>query len=102
MDTLEFCPRDHPTTPLVFTFAFNGYEYWCPGCGYKTGLFGHTQTMSSKPSFVKMATELKNKAADYLHYQASLSGAKVEDENGELIPLVVDEPVEWDYPYREA
>lgn len=26
--------------PLIFTFAFNGFEYWCPYCGNKSDMFG--------------------------------------------------------------
>ena len=27
-------------TPIIWTFAFNGAEYWCPHCGYTGGMLG--------------------------------------------------------------
>lgn len=34
--------EDHPdyVVPLLWTFAFIGAEYWCPYCGYKSGMLG--------------------------------------------------------------
>ncbi len=38
-NTIKVCKCDSKT-PLIFTFRFVGYEYWCPRCGYKAGMFG--------------------------------------------------------------
>lgn len=32
--------QDEQQTPLIWTFAFNGAEYWCPYCGASTGMLG--------------------------------------------------------------
>ena len=40
-EEIKVCER-HPErlTPLIWTFAFPGAEYWCPHCGYTGGMFG--------------------------------------------------------------
>uniref|UniRef100_A0A6M3LZC3 Uncharacterized protein n=1 Tax=viral metagenome TaxID=1070528 RepID=A0A6M3LZC3_9ZZZZ len=32
--------QDEEQTPLIWTFAFNGAEYWCPACGANYGMLG--------------------------------------------------------------
>lgn len=40
-DNILICSnhQSYPT-PLIWTFAFNGSEYWCPFCGTTGGMFG--------------------------------------------------------------
>ena len=98
---INVCPKDHPVTPLIFTFAFNYNEYWCPGCGYLTGMFGHMREMSTSIELIAMHDDLKEKAEPFLQYQSSLRGAKVKDDNGNLVPLVA-EKVEGEYLLGES
>jgi len=41
MSNMRVCPnhRDEYETPLLWTFAFHGKEWWCPYCGWTTGTF---------------------------------------------------------------
>lgn len=32
--------QEKEKTPLIWTFAFNGSEYWCPACGANYGMLG--------------------------------------------------------------
>ena len=38
--------EDYPV-PLIWTFAFNGSEYWCPYCGFNGGMFGTGKNVES-------------------------------------------------------
>ncbi len=40
-DEIRICSghQEYPT-PLIWTFAFNGAEYWCPACGITEGMLG--------------------------------------------------------------
>jgi len=34
------CTQHEKEVPLIFTFKFDGKEYWCPYCGYTSGILG--------------------------------------------------------------
>ena len=44
---------DTRPTPLIFTFAFPSCEYWCPYCGYKSGMFGAGTQIEETPELVQ-------------------------------------------------
>lgn len=39
---INVCPNHQrkEVVPLIWTFAFNGYEFWCPACGALFDMFG--------------------------------------------------------------
>lgn len=37
---IKICDGHEYKVPLLWTFAFNGSEYWCPYCGINGGMFG--------------------------------------------------------------
>ena len=39
-ETIKICDRHDYQMPLIWTFAFNSTEYWCPYCGRKEGMLG--------------------------------------------------------------
>jgi hypothetical protein len=41
MNEIKICSNHQEyKVPLIWTFAFIGAEYWCPYCGYTSGMFG--------------------------------------------------------------
>lgn len=44
-DEIKICNNHEIQVPLLYTFKFDGYEYWCPYCGYKSGMFGAGKTV---------------------------------------------------------
>ena len=52
------CHQDKEETPLIYTFAFCGAEYWCPSCGATYGMLGAGDN-------VEMTFELDKRLADY-------------------------------------
>ena len=53
-------------TPLLWTFKFPGAEYWCPRCGYVSGMFGAGKNVTETKELIESKKEWKRKANDYL------------------------------------
>lgn len=49
-------------TPLIWTFAFPGAEYWCPVCGQSSGMLGAGINVEATPE-LKARTEAHLKEA---------------------------------------
>ena len=61
--------RDHQeqeVTPLIWTFAFRGAEYWCPFCGDSSGMMGAGENVESTPELVERLAEYKKRSRQYL------------------------------------
>lgn len=89
MRTHKICnnaENKHLTTPMIFTFAFRGHEYWCPVCGYKTGMFVAGVEMQENPEMTALEEAYKERALPFLKYMRSLNGGMKRDENGKLVP----------------
>lgn len=61
--------RDKEEVPLIWTFAFNGSEYWCPACGYNAGMLGAGRD-------VPKTKVLENRLARYTKQSKSYLKAK--------------------------
>lgn len=61
------CPRHlEYRVPLIFTFAFPGAEYWCPFCGYKSGIFGAGEQVPATSELAARYEVYHVAALDYL------------------------------------
>ncbi len=85
-ETIKVCSRclDEQEVPLIWTFAFNGAEYWCPKCGDSTGMLGGGEKV---PWSKKLHQRLKN-YQDYTRPYLRAHGALVCSElywNGEYV-----------------
>jgi len=65
---IKVCQCDKKT-PLLWTFKFPGAEYWCPRCGYTSGMFGAGVNINSTPSREKIKKEWEEKTKAYLSGQ---------------------------------
>lgn len=54
-DDIAVCPRDGE--PMVWTFEFPKYEFFCVTCGYKAGAFGPTRRRAT-PELQRRLDEL--------------------------------------------
>jgi hypothetical protein len=52
--------------PLIYTFAFNGCEYWCPYCGSKGGLFGTGISVELTNELEERYNKFHNKSKKFL------------------------------------
>ena len=62
---IKVCNCDEKT-PLLWTFKFDGAEYWCPRCGYTSGMFGAGIDIESTPELEQSLIDWKGKSKPYL------------------------------------
>jgi len=63
-DEMKVCHNDG--TPLIFTFKFPGAEYWCPCCGYRSGMLGAGKNVPVTFALKREKVKWRNKAKPYL------------------------------------
>jgi len=64
-ETIKVCNCDKKT-PLIWTFKFSGKEYWCPRCGYTSGMFGAGINVPLTLELKQSKVEWEEKAKPYL------------------------------------
>ena len=62
---IKVCGCDNKT-PLIWTFKFHGKEFWCPRCGYTSGMFGAGRNIPSTPELEQSRIDWEEKAKPYL------------------------------------
>jgi hypothetical protein len=60
------CKEEEPQTPLLWTFKFSGAEYWCPSCGYTSGMFGAGTSVPITKELKKEKKKWEKKTKPYL------------------------------------
>ena len=60
------CGNDNILTPLIWTFKFDGVEYWCPRCGYVDGMLGAGKDVKRTPKLEASLEYWKKKSKSYL------------------------------------
>lgn len=58
--------QEEYATPLIYTFAFCGSEYWCPYCGINLGMFEADKLIKSTPILINRYRKLKKLSKPYL------------------------------------
>jgi hypothetical protein len=86
-DTIRVC-IDHQErpTPLIFTMAFPGAEYWCPFCGYQSGMLGAGERIELTPELVRRAEADEVLARPYLNARAWRSCSTLEYQGRSIKP----------------
>jgi len=76
--TVRICDG-HPDRPtiLIWTFAFSGKEFWCPHCGYTSGMFGAGSEGECTPELLAQLQEDEKRSANYLMARACLVATEV-------------------------
>ena len=54
-------------TPLIWTYAFRGAEYWCPYCGFSGGMLGSGDAIEETEELKKRLEIYEKLSEDYLH-----------------------------------
>lgn len=68
----------HDETPLIWTFAFIGAEYWCPVCGYLGGMLGSGENVPLTPKLKNKLVKYRKLSKKYLKANGLLSCAYFE------------------------
>jgi hypothetical protein len=71
-EEIRICTCHDEQVPLIWTFAFNGSEYWCPACGFNGGMFGSGTKVEATKELKKAAKQWQKKAAEFLDAQSTL------------------------------
>ena len=57
---------------LIYTFAWNGYEYWCPYCGCHEGGMGAGEDVNETKELKKRAELYEKLTAEFLGARSTL------------------------------
>ena len=66
------CDRHEENVQLVWTFAFNDSEYWCPYCGANYGMMGAGEYRELSFSQKREMIKYRSIGKDYLDARSSL------------------------------
>jgi hypothetical protein len=110
MTEVRCCNQHEENVQLVWTFAFPGAEYWCPFCGYTSGMMGAGEyrelTFAERREMVKY----RHIGDEYLSARSAACCSELKwegkwikpddlpDHEKERIQKVIDE---WKYPHEE-
>ena len=72
IEEIKICSCHEEQVPLIWTFAFNGSEYWCPACGFNGGMFGSGQRVELTKELKKSAKKWEKKAEEFLDAKSTL------------------------------
>lgn len=89
----------HPgyVTPLIWTFAFPGAEWWCPYCGFTCGMFGSTNTIPFTLELAIRHDAYKAKYKNYLCAMGVLSCVSVLQDGVQTRPEDLSDEVKAQY-----
>ena len=74
--------QDKEKTPLIFTFAFPGAEYWCPSCGSNEGMLGAGEDVEITNKLKNRLKKYKKESRPFLSAIAMTSGAERKGKDG--------------------
>jgi hypothetical protein len=63
---IKICSNHTEQVPLIWTFKFAGYEYWCPACGFKGEIFGSGRNVKATKKLLQSQKEWKEQTLPYL------------------------------------
>lgn len=112
-DEIRICTshRAERPTPLIWTFAFMGAEYWCPWCGRNYGMLGAGVEVEATPELLKNAESDKAASHEYLHAKSSLACSRLKWEGEWIEPSALPQHEKdrikavckaWVYPAERA
>ena len=77
-ETLPCCPNHwRYTVPLIWTFAFPKREYWCPFCGWGSGMYADYAEENKTDTLDRRLAAFEKFSKEYLSAQALTLGAGV-------------------------
>ena len=88
METIRVCSnhQHEKIVPLIWTFAFNGSEYWCPYCGYNAGMLGAGESVESTPELEETLKEYREKSNNFLRAKSRQVCSSLEWEGKRISP----------------
>lgn len=92
MEKIRICNnhQNYPT-PLIWTFAFSGAEYWCPYCGKQEGMLGAGELVENTGELKKREEAYKKLYREYCHAHGVTSASLTEWEGKDIPPSELPE-----------
>ncbi len=78
--------HDDYQVPLIWTYAFNGCEYWCPYCGFTGGMMGSGDLFPETEELVERKNKYKELSLEYLDALSTLGCSSLEFEGKRISP----------------
>jgi hypothetical protein len=72
-EEIRICTCHDEEVPLIWTFAFNGSEYWCPACGFNGGMLGSGTRVELTKELKKAVKMWKKKSEEFLDAKSTLT-----------------------------
>lgn len=112
-DEIRICSshRTQRATPLIWTFAFSGAEYWCPWCGKNYGMLGAGEEVEATPELLALVEPDKAASKDYLHASSAFACSQLKWEDRWIPPSELPQAEKdrlraiiaaWVYPCERA
>ncbi len=77
--------QDYPV-PLIWTYAWSGYEYWCPFCGNHEEMMGAGKNIKESEELLTRVIRYQVASEDYLHAQSVSVCSGMEWEGRQIHP----------------
>jgi hypothetical protein len=87
-ESIKVCTshQDELVTPLIWTFAFSGAEYWCPYCGKNGGMFGAGEEVESTAKLRNRLKRFEKLSKDFLYANSVHVCATMSWDGGRITP----------------
>jgi hypothetical protein len=87
VEKIRICSCHEEQVPLIWTFAFNGSEYWCPACGFNGGMLGSGTMVESTKELKNSLETWKKKAEEFLNAKSAFVCCEMEFEGKRIKPI---------------
>ena len=81
------CNHQDYIVPLIWTFAFPKKEYWCPYCGYTSGMFGAGENVASTQELEQRLSRYTEKTREFRAAGMMIGGGRRKRSDGSLYSL---------------
>ena len=88
--TIKVCSNHSDyVVPLIWTFAFPRKEYWCPYCGYTSGMFGAGENVASSQELEERLKHYTEKTREFRSAASMVvGGGRRKKDDGSLYSLI--------------
>lgn len=83
---VKICSNHGYQVPLIWTFAFDGSEYWCPHCGFTGGMFGSGESVTETQELFERKKKYKELSMEYLDALTTFACQSLEFDGKRISP----------------
>ncbi len=83
---IRICSNHDYQVPLIWTYAFNGSEFWCPYCGFNGGMMGSGDLVPETEELIERRDKYKELSSEYLDALSTFACESLEFEGKRISP----------------